>query len=71
MKKRLLIFLWILCSTTSSVVYSQAGGSASARPDNIRLTWSENPKTTQTIGWRTDSTIAAGKVSTPRQVSRL
>jgi hypothetical protein len=62
MKKRLLIFLWILCSTTSSVVYSQAGGSASARPDNIRLTWSENPKTTQTIGWRTDSTITAGKV---------
>lgn len=31
-------------------------------PDDIRLTWSDDPKTTQTIGWRTDSTIATGKV---------
>jgi predicted phosphodiesterase len=38
------------------------GVGASAVPDNIRLTWSESPKNTQTIGWRTDTTVAAGKV---------
>ena len=38
------------------------GVGASAAPDNIRLTWSESPKTTQTIGWRTDTTVAVGKV---------
>ena len=51
-----------------------AGAAASAVPDNIRLTWSESPKTTQTIGWRTDATVASGKVEyapvggTPRTV---
>ena len=39
-----------------------ASAAPSAVPDNIRLTWSESPKTTQTIGWRTDTTVAAGKV---------
>ncbi len=38
------------------------GGGASAVPDNIRLTWSESPKTTQTLGWRTDTTVALGNV---------
>jgi hypothetical protein len=38
------------------------GAGASAVPDNIRLTWSESPKTTQTVGWRTDTTVALGKV---------
>jgi hypothetical protein len=37
-------------------------GAASSVPDNIRLTWSESPKTTQTVGWRTDTTVSAGKV---------
>lgn len=35
---------------------------ASAIPANIRLTWSESPKTTQTIGWCTDRTVIVGKV---------
>ncbi|MFH1176872.1 MAG: metallophosphoesterase family protein [Acidobacteriota bacterium] len=39
-----------------------AFAAASAAPDNIRLTWSESPKTTQTIGWRTDSTVTVGRV---------
>jgi len=39
-----------------------AGAAQSAVPDNIRLTWSESPKTTQTIGWRTDTTVTLGKV---------
>jgi hypothetical protein len=38
------------------------GVGASAAPDNIRLTWSESPKTTQTIGWRTDTAVAVGNV---------
>ncbi len=32
-------------------------------PDQIVLTWSDDPKTTQTIQWRTSSTIRQGKVS--------
>ncbi len=40
----------------------QNRAAASAVPDNIRLTWSESPKTTQTIGWRTDATVKAGMV---------
>jgi len=41
---------------------SQTRAAASAVPDNIRLTWSESPKTTQTIGWRTDTTVSTGRV---------
>jgi Purple acid Phosphatase, N-terminal domain/Calcineurin-like phosphoesterase len=41
---------------------AQAAAGASPVPDNIRLTWSESPTTTQTIGWRTDTTVAAGNV---------
>jgi hypothetical protein len=37
---------------------SGAGGT----PDDLRLTWVESPKTTQTIGWRTEATVTAGKV---------
>jgi hypothetical protein len=39
-----------------------AEAAASATPDNIRLTWSGDPKTTQTIGWRTDESVKGGKV---------
>jgi hypothetical protein len=39
-------------------VLSGAGGT----PDDVRLTWMESPKTTQTVGWRTDATVTAGKV---------
>ncbi len=41
---------------------STGAAGASATPDNIRLTWSESPRTTQTIGWRTDATVAVGAV---------
>ncbi len=40
----------------------QTGAQASPVPDNIRLTWSESPKTTQSIGWRTDPSVHAGMV---------
>ena len=33
-----------------------------ANPDHITLTWSQDPKTTQTITWRTNTDIANGKV---------
>jgi len=35
---------------------------APAVPTNIRLTWSDDPKTTQTIGWSTDASVTTGKV---------
>lgn len=57
---------WLILAVAPLVVgvaaTAFAGAGASAVPDNIRLTWSESPKTTQSIGWRTDTTVAAGKV---------
>jgi 3',5'-cyclic AMP phosphodiesterase CpdA len=35
---------------------------ASTAPDHIALTWSGDPATTQTIQWRTDTTVTAGYV---------
>ena len=32
------------------------------KPDQVVLTWSEDPQTTQTIQWRTDATIRSGQV---------
>ncbi len=52
------ILLWITIFTIPIGVRA----AASAVPDNIRLTWSESPKTTQTVGWRTDTTIKTGMV---------
>lgn len=31
-------------------------------PDQITLTWSDDPRTTQTVQWRTDTSITAGSV---------
>ncbi|MCP4640776.1 MAG: metallophosphoesterase, partial [bacterium] len=35
---------------------------SSARPDQVTLTWSEDPKTTQTIQWRTNPSVKTGVV---------
>lgn len=35
---------------------------SSDRPDHIVLTWSENPKTTQTVQWRTSPAVKSGAV---------
>ena len=35
---------------------------AGAKPDHITLTWSDDPCTTQTITWRTDTTFSNGAV---------
>lgn len=45
-----------------SLIYGQKDKAQSAMPNNIRLTWSESPKTTRTIGWTTDSTVSVGKI---------
>jgi acid phosphatase type 7 len=52
----------LLFVVVASVSYSQTGRKTTPPADDIRLTWSESPRTTQTIGWRTDSTITVGKV---------
>ncbi len=52
------VLLWII----ALMIPTTCQAAASAVPDNIRLTWSESPKTTQTIGWRTDTTVKAGMV---------
>lgn len=35
---------------------------SSSYPDQVMLTWSDNPSTTADIQWRTDTTVAAGEV---------
>lgn len=62
MRTSMLVVLGILFLAFPFASYSQVEGTATATPDNIRLTWSEDPHTTQTIGWRTDSTTNAGSV---------
>ena len=36
---------------------------ATNKPDQVVLTWSDNPQTTQTIQWRTSDEISRGKIS--------
>ena len=36
--------------------------SATVSPDHIRLSWSQSPQTTQTISWRTDSSISEAQL---------
>ena len=62
MPRRSCLVLWAAALAFVGAATAFAGPTASAVPDNIRLTWSESPKTTQTIGWRTDTTVAVGKV---------
>ena len=66
MPRKSCISLAIIWLVFVHMAYGQANISASATPDNIRLTWSESPKSTQTIGWRTDSTVNVGKVQYAR-----
>ena len=43
-------------------VYRTTDYPSSTKPDHVILTWSEDPKTTQTIQWRTDTSIDRGHV---------
>ena len=40
---------------------------SSRRPDDVLLTWSEDPRTTQTIQWRTGATVNRGYVAFERK----
>lgn len=42
--------------------WSVWAAAASPKPDHITLTWSGDPKITQTITWRTDASVTAGEV---------
>ena len=54
LKNLVLIFIALVLS---SKTLSAQDFKASAYPDRIILTWSEDPKTTQSVTWRTDSTV--------------
>ncbi|RZK65449.1 MAG: metallophosphoesterase, partial [Pedobacter sp.] len=59
MKKILLSISLLL----SAAIYNQVKAqnfNASPFPDRIILTWSGDPKTTQSVTWRTDSTVRIG-----------
>ncbi|OIQ12831.1 fibronectin type III domain-containing protein [Neomoorella thermoacetica] len=69
MKKFAALFLAVVIAVTMlAPAASSATGTpqydlgASAQPDHITLTWTQDPLTTQTITWRTDITIARGLV---------
>ncbi|WP_411682934.1 fibronectin type III domain-containing protein [Clostridium thailandense] len=59
----------IVSMPTSSKVYAAYDGTSidsslnsSSTPDHITLTWTKDPKTTQTITWRTSSNIDKGLI---------
>lgn len=54
----LLTFFTTMCSA-KDVAPTNTG---SAKPDHITLTWSSKPYTSQTITWRTNSSVKAGEV---------
>jgi acid phosphatase type 7 len=62
MTKGISLIIASLLIWTASSAFPPLPDGASAVPDNIRLTWSESSKTTQTIGWRTDASVRTGKV---------
>lgn len=66
--KRFLSFLTALAlgvsifiAPTSTFADSKTAG-ATNLPDHITLTWTQDPTTTQTITWRTDTTVNSGQV---------
>lgn len=46
----------------SAAVFSLSASAPGLQPDHITLTWSNDPRTTQTISWRTASTTEPGWV---------
>lgn len=55
-----LVGVWLALLLAGHAV--PAGAAAGAQPDHITLTWQQNPQTTQTITWRTDSSITGGQI---------
>jgi hypothetical protein len=50
---------WLMLAAAMLVALGAAGAPG---PDDVTLTWSESPRTTQTIGWRSSATVGVGKV---------
>lgn len=59
----------VLVLGSSSALFSSITMGATAAPENITLTWSADPKTTQTITWRTAAAAVGGQVQYAEAVS--
>ena len=55
--------LFLLLAGMAFAVPEVAGTGATATPDHIVLTWTGDPATTQTITWRTDTSVAQAMLS--------
>ncbi|MBE3575747.1 MAG: fibronectin type III domain-containing protein [Firmicutes bacterium] len=60
----LFVALAVVLAVCGTAAAAAAAGSlgASAVPDHVTLTWTQDPATTQTITWRTDTTVQTGIV---------
>lgn len=59
---QILFLIIVLLLGTSSPLFSAITTGATATPDHITLTWSDNPAITQTITWRTNGVTVNGQV---------
>ncbi len=58
----ILVLVIVLLLGSSSVFLSSITLGATVAPDHITLTWSGDPKTTQTVTWRTAAGVVSGQV---------
>lgn len=58
----IIFLIWSLTAGSLTAVFSTDMLGAAATPDHITLTWTGDPRTTQTITWRTDTATVAGQV---------
>lgn len=58
----ILFLVIVILLGSSSVFLSSITLGATVAPDHITLTWSDDPKTTQTIAWRTAADVVGGQV---------
>ena len=56
------VLVIVLVLSSSSAFLSTIAIGATTAPENITLTWSTDPKTTQTITWRTTAATVGGQV---------
>lgn len=57
-----LFLVIVILLGTPSMLFSSVSLGATAIPDHVTLTWSGDPKTTQTITWRTSAATVNGQV---------
>ncbi len=67
LRNELILFTLILTLFAGALGTNQPGSgltnvNATAVPDHVTLTWTSDPMTTQTVTWRTDSTVQTGVV---------